>query len=474
MNQPRRTGATDIQAEIKSTRQAPGLFDYLLILLMALSVLAVCIGRAPYLHDFAEWLYQGQIVRQFLVEPAAVSSFTLAGYPVPNSLVTMLLAGLSFVFPPVWAGKILLASMLLAWYVVIRLFCARFAEVPWRGAAALVLYASTALATFFWYGLVSYQLALLLFTWFVAVYRLQTGAWVIAFFGLAIFFSHAIVFLVFGLFLGVRLLHKWDKNVVAGLLPATACSLWFLVGRHYEGFVPQRIDAVWSGLLEAIVYKAGYPAMLGPFKNFVWPDGRSLLENLGWVYWPGFLVNFLVAAAFGLLVVRVTWNYFHANSAESTEDTVLRRAWAVTMLLLMLFYLLSPYHFFGLVNAGGRVLLPLILMAFMLGWKLAGPFVRAAVWPIALFAFITCGSYLYLMLQTRQAAFDAVAHSSVQMQPTDSVLEYNAKLNASSRYRYFNYRVFNFARRFDQIETGKYRGLALRNGMVIRFETENH
>jgi len=440
---------------------------------MALTVMAIGISRAPYLHDFAEWLYQGQIVRQYLVDPLAISSFTLAGYPVPNSLVTMLLASLSFVFTPVWAGKIFLMSLLLAWYGVTRIFCARFVEPRWRGAAALVLFASTAFATFFWYGLVSYQLALLLFTWFIAIYRLRTSAWVIAFFGLTIFFAHAIVFLVFGLFLGVRLFLRWDKAVITGLLPATACSFWFLVGRHFEGFAPQRIDADWSGLREAVIYKVGYPAMLGPFKNFVWPDGRSLLENLAWIYWPGFLVNFLVAGVFGLLVLHVLWSYFDASAQDSTEDPLLRRAWAVSMILIVLFYLLAPYHFFGLVNAGGRVLLPLILLAFMLGGRLVGPFVRIVAWPVALFAFITCSGYFYLMLQARQPAFDAREPASAQMQPADSVLEYNAKLNAASRYRYFNYRIFSFSRRFEQIETGRFRGLALRNGMVIKFEAKN-
>ena len=439
---------------------------------MALTMLAIIIGRAPYLHDFAEWLYQGQIVKQSLLDPASVSGFELARYPVPNSLVTMILAAMSFILAPFWAGKVFLVSMLLAWYAVIKLFCNRFIDPQWRGLVSLFLFACNALAPFFWYGFVSYQTALLLVTWFFAIYRPETRSWVIALFGLAIFFAHAIVFLVFGLFLAVRLLIRWNWSVVTGLLPATACSLWFLVGRHYARVVPQRIDADWNGLREAVTYKAGYPAMLGPFKNFMWPDGGSLLENLGWIYWPGFLVNFFVAALLGLLILRVLWGYGRGNLSGHPEPLVLRKSWAASMVLIMIFYLLAPYHFFGLVNAGGRVLLPLILMAFMLGGRLTIPFVRVAVWPVILFSLITSGSYFHLMMESGQPTFSALATSGIKTQPTNSVLDFNAQLYASTRYKYFNYRVFSFARRFDQIESGDYRGLALRNGMVIKYAPE--
>lgn len=436
---------------------------------MILTILAIIVGRAPYLHDFAEWLYQAQIVKESVLDASTVSDFTLAGYPVPNSLVTMILAGMSFILTPLWAGKIFLISMLLAWYAVISLFCNRFIDPKSRGLVSLFLFACNALAPFFWYGFVSYQTALLLVTWFFAIYRPETRSFVIAMFGLAIFFAHAIVFLVFGLFLGVSLLIRWNRSVVAGLLPATVCSLWFLVGRHYARVVPQRIDADWNGLREALIYKAGFPAMLGPFKNFIQPDGSSLLENLGWVYWPGLLVNFMVAAVLGLLLLRVLWGYHQGSLSRHPEPLLLTRSWAVSMALTMIFYLFAPYHFFGLVNAGGRVLLPLILMAFMLGGRLAIPFVRVAIWPVILFAFITSGSYLYLMWQSSQPAFSPLATSAIKARPTNSVLDFNAQLYASTRYKYFNYRVFSFARRFDQIESGDYGGLTLRNGMVIRY-----
>ena len=459
--------------QTRSAKSQPGFYGILLIILLALTLLSIIIAPAPYLHDFAEWVYQGQIIKQFILDPASVAQFTLASYPVPNSLVTMLLTGLSFIFPPLWAGKAFLILMLLAWFAVIRLFCTRYIDAQWRGATALVLFVSTALATFFWYGFASYYTALLFLTWFFAVYRTDTPAWVIALFGLAIFFSHAIMFLTFGLFLGVSLLVRWNKSIVLGLIPATICSIWFLVGRHLAQVVPQRIDADWNGLSEALVYKLGYPAMLGPFKNFLWPDGTSLLENFAWVYWPGFVVNFAVVAVLGLLVPVALWKYFKNDTSEKTPDADLRKTWAITMVLISLFYLVAPYHFFGLVNASGRVLPPLLLLAFMLAGRTAIPFIRMVLWPVIVFSFITSGSYFYMMQQSREPGFSPLATNAAKVQPSDSVLDFNEQLYASTRYKYFNYRVFAMARRFDQVESGQYKGLTFRHAMLIKYDPES-
>jgi len=454
---------------MKPTHLQPTVYNLLLIALIVLTSFAIIIGRAPYLHDFAEWLYQGQIVKNLVIDSASVAGFTMAPYPVPNSLVTSLLAGLGLVFAPLWAGKIFLVLMLLVWYGSIRLFTRRFVEAQWCAATTLLLYSCFTLATFFWYGFMSYQLALIFLTWFFATYRENTSSPVIAAFGLAIFFSHAIIFLVFGLFLGIRLLLKWNWAVVLGLLPSTGCSLWFLVGRYVAQVEPQKIDANWNSLSEILIYKAGYPAMLGPFKNFILPDGSSLLENHSWIYWPGFITNFIVVAILGFLVLVVVWKYLKNSRAGNEETPLLRSAWATSMLLLIGFYFIAPYHFFGLVNAGGRVLIPLLLLTFMLGGRMTRPFVRILVWPVVLFTFITSGSYFYLMKQSRQPDFSPVSTSAVDTSPSASVLDFNQQLYASTRYKYFNYRLFAFSHRFEQIESEQYQGLAFRHAMLIDF-----
>ena len=67
---------------MQPTQFKPGLHDLLLILLVAVSMLAIFISKAPYLHDFAEWVYQAQIIKSSIINPTSVSQFTLASYPV--------------------------------------------------------------------------------------------------------------------------------------------------------------------------------------------------------------------------------------------------------------------------------------------------------------------------------------------------------------------------------------------------------
>lgn len=457
---------------MKENQLQAGLFSILLVTLMLVVVLALIIARAPYMHDFAEWVYQGQVIKQLVTDPGAAAGFTLATYPVPNSLVSAILAGFSFVFAPMWVGKVFLILMLSGWYGVVILFTRRFVGKQWRAETTLVLYVSTALATFFWYGFASYQLALLLLTWFFAIYREETRPSVIMSFSVAIFFSHAIIFLVFGLFLGVRLLLKWNWRIVAALLPATLLSLWFLAGRHAANVEPQHIDAVWRGLGEALIYKGGYPAMLGPFKNFLLPDGSSLLEDLPWIYWSGFFINFAVAATLGVLVLAVLWKFLKKDLPGNGESELLRNTWAISIGLLAVFYLLAPYHFFGVINAGGRTIVPLLLLAFMLGGSVPRPFVRAVVWPVAIIALLTSGSYLYLMNQTRQPEFSPLTKQALMSSPAESVLEFNEQLYATTRYKYFNYRIFGFSHRFEQIEAKQFSGLTFRHAMLIRYDPD--
>ena len=58
----------------------PLLFNTTLIALMLLTVMALIVARAPYMHDFAEWVYQAQIIKLFILDPASVLQFTMASY----------------------------------------------------------------------------------------------------------------------------------------------------------------------------------------------------------------------------------------------------------------------------------------------------------------------------------------------------------------------------------------------------------
>lgn len=434
--------------------------------MIAIPVLAIALARAPYLHDFAEWLYQAEILARFALDPQSVAGFELAPYPVPNSLATMLMAVLCASLPAIWAGKLFLCVMILAWLVAIRAFCARWLPPEDRAPATLLLCGLVAFAPFFWHGFVSYQLGLLLLTAFLALYR-DSGAWpVVAVFGLLLFLAHAAIFLVFALFMGVRLWQTREPGIVAALLPVGACVLWFLGGRLWSPAPAPEIDASWATLTEALLYKAGYPAMLGPFRNFILPNGSSLLEHRPWLYWPGLIVNFAVAAGLALLVIATLWQHRPWAQRGTKTPADIQAATATCMALLVLAYLLGPYHFFGLINLGGRLLLPLVLMAFMLGGppaRLAG---RWLVWPVALLTLFSAATYLYLMAQTRDPGFSPRVQAPGPAVEHNGVFAFNQQLYANTRYTYFNFRVFAFAQRYEQIEQGQYRGLAFQTGVL--------
>lgn len=437
-----------------------------LALLVALPLLAIVLARAPYLHDFAEWLYQARILADLALGRPAAAGFTIAPYPVPNSLATVLLAGLSVALPTLWAGKVFLCAMLLGWYGVVRAFCARWVQPAERSSAALLLYCLAGLAPFFWHGFISYQLGLLLLTAFLASYREHTPPVRVALFGLGLFFAHAAAFLVFVAFMGVRLWQTRSRAITAALLPAIGCALWFVAGRFQSPSTAPPADASWANLTEALLYKGGYPAMLGPFRNFILPGGTSLLENQPWLYWSGLAANFAIAAALGLLVAGVLWRHRRQVWRAGDGSAGVAAAAAPCMAILVLAYVFGPYHFFGLINPGGRLLVPLVLMAFMAGGPPARLAARRLAWPVTLFSLLTAAAYLYLMVQTRDPAFSPRIQAAAPSTAQRSVFAFNERLYRDTRFKYFNFRIFAFAQRFDQIESGQYHGVAFETGLL--------
>jgi hypothetical protein len=62
--------------------------------------------------------------------------------------------------------------------------------------------------------------------------------------------------------------------------------------------------------------------------------------------------------------------------------------------------------------------------------------------------------------------FSPKAPRAVKTQPSDSVFDFNDQLYAATRYKYFNYRVFAFSQRFEEIEKQQYGPTSFRTGMI--------
>ena len=149
-------------------------------LLFAVVVLfaAFAFSPAPFLHDYAEWVYQSKILALKASAPEEVQGFVLHAYPVPYMLLQYALAGLHLVLPPFPAAKLLIVVYLLLAGAVCRVFVTRFVASPGHRPLAWVLLVCTAvLSSFFWYGFIGYQLALLVFVGFLVLYRSGSSPW---------------------------------------------------------------------------------------------------------------------------------------------------------------------------------------------------------------------------------------------------------------------------------------------------------
>lgn len=453
----------------------PSILDRLLgwlgnLLLPAMALLLL-LAPSPYLQDFPEWLYQGFILAMKLVEPERVSRFILAPYPVPNSLAPFALALLCLLFEPILAGRLFLLLLLLGWWLVLRAFVRR--HLPGHQSPSLfaLLVAVVALASYFWYGFIGYQLGLLLWFAFLTWGRRERSALWLGLFGIAIFFSHAMVFLTWGLVMGLWALHcrELRGRVTAAIIPSVALSLAYLIGQHLAGVEPQFVDARIENLTEAIWFKLASPLVLGGFRNLILPDGTSLLEDQPWLYWTGAASNGLTL----LILATSTLVVFFGPAQNRRPSGSQEPPWPVPVLrysglVLILVYLLAPYNLGGLIHPGGRLLLPLLAITLMLASPRLLAWIRWAALAAILGATISLGSYGLLIQRVGTGPIEGELRPSGQP-PRHSVLAFNQWMFANTAYKYFNYRLFAFAGRFRQLREGRLEGLTFHTGSIIDY-----
>jgi hypothetical protein len=453
-----------------SVQISPGSYWLLGLAAVAIFTLGLLFSSTPYLHDFGEWMFQGKVIALKLSNPGLVSGYQLAPYPVPNSLATLILAILNLIFSPLAAGKVFLLLLLTGWCVVGWTFCTRYFEEAADSAKAwLLLLCVAGFSSFFWYGFVAYQLGALLFLAFLARYRTSTGLVEIALMSVVIFFSHAMMFLQFGLLLLVAvLIAGFPARHLIALVPSTLLSAWFLAGRLASGTDPGSAAAQWAGLFEVVVYKFGTATMLGPFKNFILPDGSALLESLPALYWTGVAANVIVTALLGLLVLVVLVKQFaHFGLVLRTADQ--RTALQVFSLLTAVFFVVAPHDFFGMENPGVRMLLPLLFASIAL---LPSTTLRLPAVGVLFVAVVTIGSVSAYSVSLLRSDGPTAAFEKHEAAPEDvraSVLKYNEWLYRHTRYSYYNYRVFAFERRLNQLRNHDYTGLGFKTGLLVAY-----
>jgi len=437
-------------------------------------------GSTPYLHDFGEWMFQGKVLALKLLSPDDVTAFQLAAYPVPNSLAIFILSVLNMLFSPMIAGKLFLGCLIAAWCIAAHLFCKRFfPKEPDRAAAWLLIVCLAGFSSFFWYGYVGYQLGALVLLMFLALYRASMSLTSIVLFSVLAFFSHAMIFLQFGLivFLAV-IVARYPLRHALALIPATVLSLLFLTGRYLaESSVPKG-GAAWNGWLEIVVYKAGTVTMLGPFKNFILPDGRALLESYPALYWSGVLANVIVTGLVAYLILLVLIKQFKpALRGYRNKDAGLKIALYAFSVITVVLYLLAPHHFFGMENPGIRLVIPLLFTVLSL---LSTSSVRLPYLLVYMAGVVTVSTVIAYAVTLKLGDNPAQTFQRNEAPPAHvrkSVLAFNEWLYRNTRYSYYNYRIFAFEKRLDQLRHENYTDLVFRTGPLVQYQpatTDQH
>jgi hypothetical protein len=344
----------------------------------------------------------------------------------------------------------------------------------------LVLLGTVALSSFFWYGFISYQLGLWLLLLFLIECHRDSPPWKLGLFGVLLFFSHAIVALIWCLILAAwsiqamiehdgSIMKRLRAGLLAGLplLPVVALALWYLIGRFSVPDNDILPDAQMSSLLEASLFKGGYPLMLGTFRNVLQADGRAIFEDWPIVYLVGALSNAALVILIGFWGLNGLWGARNRSATSTRHDPAL---WWVVYAMLVL-YVVLPYNFLGLLNPAGRLLLPTVMILLLIAPVSALRWWRWAAVPASAGLLFSLLGYAGLVGSLpSDAARQSVSFLSAKLPPPGaSVFPFNQALYSNTRFPYFNYRVLVHSKRFGQLLDGNYAGLGFRTGLLIDY-----
>lgn len=321
----------------------------------------------PSLTDYANWTYQGVLLRGHLLGlPDAAHWLKL--YPVPNSAATIAIGLLSVLLPWKIAANLWLCLQLLISFLAIRHLMRTTG-----GSAALWFIAPAALFlnVNFWYGFVNFELGV---CWMILVASLllrmdrlpNAGLMRECILGVLLllaFFSHMIPFAFACLLLIFYAIQARHYRLLWQIAPATMLSIWYLFGRF-----------ILSGNADG---QAGMVAQVRTFSGAFWAyKVNSYLKSFGFIN-PGsadgsvditvfgravfvalFLVNALVCAILAWYMVRAAISAFRNRAPE-------RFVWAAVALMLPL-YALAPGTALGVSDPGSRVLQVMLAVSLLM------------------------------------------------------------------------------------------------------------
>ena len=335
-------------------------------LFLLYAVLVFVHGGGPSLTDYANWTYQGVLLRDHIAG-VVDSAHTLKAYPVPNSLTTVGIGLLCLVLPWLLAAKVWLAVQLALCFAAMR-YLLRTIAAP--AVAWIVLPQATFLNVNFWYGFMNFELGLAWVMLFAAVLlrRLRgekMGDWLLALVLVLAFFTHMIPFCFCLLLL---LLFAWQTVAWRSIwlaAPAVVLAIWYVLGRF---LLAGNADGQ-AGMQETV---RNYSAAFWAFKVNSYAKSFGFVNPLGFdqgVFGrPGL---FLLLLAEACLAGVVAWGLLRTARATLFEHGGQRFVW-LALLLMVLVYLLAPGAMLGISDPGARVLQVALALGLALCWSRVG------------------------------------------------------------------------------------------------------
>ena len=399
-----------------------------MLFVLALGVILLVIQPFPVLHDYPEWMYQGHIVYSLLSgeNPSLNMLYEWVPVPVPNTISQLVIGLLNFTVSPVMAGQIWLAVYLLL--AIVSGYLASKDHVH-AGSVFWLFTVTIAFGPGFWNGYINFQFGLLLFALFVAVGLRRSLAWVFVF-SVLIYFSHASVFAGFVCFVVLaELFNQRRLTTLLALLPGLVLLLWYTMTRFAEGTGK---NVALESVSQWIQYKFYTLAKLGPFHNFIRPDGESLLASVHGLYMAGFAVNFVIAMLVGVWLLFIAWQMIRRT------DSRLHYSLLFTAIVLMLAWLLAGKNSFGVVNLGERFLIVAMMLLIM---QIQCPDWIRKSW-VALTAVVGVVTLVTLVVLS---GYSDKNYTVARSAATTELESYVDDIYQNSRHKYFNHRLTIYA-----------------------------
>ena len=400
-----------------------------MLFVVALGVILLVIQPFPVLHDYPEWMYQGHIVYSLLSgeNPSLSMLFEWVPVPVPNTISQLAIGMLNFTVSPVMAGQLWLAVYLLL-AIVTGYLASKGHEHA--GSVFWLFTITIAFGPGFWNGYINFQFGLLLFALFVVTGLHRRLAWVVVF-SVLIYFSHASVFAGFVCFVVLaEIFNQRRITTLIALLPALLLLLWYTVTRFAEG-TGQNVGL--ESVSQWIQYKFYTLAKLGPFHNFIRPDGESLLASVNSLYMVGFAVNFVVALLVGVWLLIIAWKMIRRSDKLTGHYGLL-----FTAIVLMLAWLLAGKNSFGVVNLGERFLIVAIMLLIT---QIQCPDWITRSW-VALSAIVSVVTLVALFVLSGYSDKNYSVARSATATELESFVD---DIYKNSRHKYFNHRLTIYA-----------------------------